>query len=55
MQMITIQVADAAGVKALQSLQEKGHIKFIGETAVKDPTLPGPPMSSKEFREWITA
>lgn len=53
MQMITVHVTHTEGIKALQSLQAKGHIKIIDNAEVNSPALPGPALSLKEFKEWI--
>lgn len=52
-QMITLQITNTAGIKGLQSLQEKGYIKIIDKAEVTSPALPGPALSLKAFREWI--
>lgn len=53
MQTLTIQITSESGLKALHALEEKHHIKIIDDADLDSPSLPGPPLSLKAFKEWI--
>jgi hypothetical protein len=54
MQTIIIQITDESAIKTLQDLEEKRFIKIVNEPKEFSPFLPGKPLSSEEFKDWIT-
>lgn len=51
--MITNQVSNNAGLKAIKALEEKKQIEIINETKFDSLILPGSPLSMKAFKELI--
>lgn len=51
--MITIEVTNNAGLKAIKALEEKKQIKIVSDIDLNSPALPGSVMSVQAFRDWI--
>jgi hypothetical protein len=51
--MITIQVSNDAGFKAIKALEQKKQIKIIDEIDFSRPSLPGSALSLQAFKDWI--
>ncbi len=53
MQTVTIELTDNNSLKALQELEQKHMIRIVNEPDVNSFSLPGEPVSVKDFRKWI--
>jgi hypothetical protein len=51
--MITIQVSNDAGLKAIKALEQKKQITIINEREFDSLILPGSPLSIEAFKELI--
>jgi hypothetical protein len=51
--MITIQVSNDAGLKAIKALEQKKKITIINEIDLTRRSLPGSAMSEQAFKDWI--
>ena len=53
MQTITIKLTGKKSLKALQDLEHKQLIRIVKETDLDSYSLPGEPISKKDFIKWI--
>lgn len=53
MQTVTVEITHENALKALRALEGKRFIKIISESKKIFPALPGRPLTSEEFRNWI--
>lgn len=51
--MITIEVSNIAGLKAIKALEQKKQIKIVEEIDFDRPSLPGSALSLEAFKDWI--
>ena len=53
MQTLTVEIKNDNALKVLQDLQEKHFISILSKPDVKNPALPGNPMTEEEFKNLI--
>jgi hypothetical protein len=53
MQTITLEITNSNALKVLRDLEEKHFIKIIDMPKRTSLALPGNPLTSEKFREWI--
>jgi hypothetical protein len=54
MQTLTIQLTDNSALKAIHALEQKHIIRIVENTDFESPSLPGAPLSLKDFKNWIS-
>ena len=55
MQTVTVEITNNNALKVLQELQEKHFINIIAEPDLNSSVFPGKPLTTKEFKDFITA